>query len=236
VFAEIEKRFAGWKPGPEPAAANPVPAIEPFAESHGIVVAGDVKDITIMMMWRGPSVVADSVDGYAADVVSEILNDPDSEFQHHLVDSGLFSHVSIQYLSLAHVGPITLTATTTMDKLDGALTALGFELGTIGGQQYFSDADLGFATKRRAVDTAMQLETSDGMAQALAYWWSVAGLDHYFGYVDNLNARSTAELRAYANRYITRRPFVVGVLAPEANAPVIRAWLKQYIDMATVPQ
>jgi len=236
VFAEIEKRFGGWKPGPDHAAAHPVPAIEPFAESHGIVVAGDVKDITIMMMWRGPSVVADSVDGYAADVVSEILNDPDSEFQHHLVDSGLFSHVSIDYLSLAHVGPITLTATTTMDKLDGALTALGFELGTIGGEHYFSDADLGFATKRRAVDTAMELETSDGMAQSLAFWWSVAGLDHYFGYVDNLDARSTAELRAYANRYITRRPFVIGVLAPEANASVIRAWLKQYIDMSMGPQ
>jgi zinc protease len=236
VIAEIEKRFADWKPGPDPATAHPVPAIEPFEKPYGIVVSGDVKDITIMMMWRGPSVVTDSVDGYAADVVSEILNDPDSDFQHRLVDSGLFSRVSIDYLSLAHVGPITLTATTTMAKLDGALTALGTELGVIGGEDYFSDADLGFATKRRAVDTAMELETSEGMAQTLAYWWSVASLDHYFGYVDNLDARSRADLRAYANRYIVRRPFAVGVLAPEADAGVIRAWLKQYIEMSAEPR
>ena len=236
VIAEVEKRFADWKAGPDPATAHPVPAIAPFDSSSGIVVSGDVNDITIMMMWRGPSVVADSVDGYAADVVSEILNDPDSEFQHRLVDSGLFSHVSIDYLSLAHVGPIRLTATTTMAKLDAALTSLDVELGLIGNAGYFSDADLGFATKRRAVDAAMELETSEGMAQSLAYWWSVASLDHYFGYVDNLNARSTAELRAYANRYIVGRPFVVGVLAPQANTAVIRAWLKQFIEMSTVAQ
>lgn len=236
IIAEVEKRFAGWKPGPDPAAAHPVPPIEPFEHPYGLVVSGDVKDITITMMWRGPRVVADSVDGYAADVVSEILNDPDSEFQHRLVDSGLFSHVSIEYLSLAHVGPITLTATTTMAQLDGALTALSTELGLTGSEGYFSAADVGYAAKRRAVDAAMELETSSGMAQSLAYWWSVASLDHYFGYVDNLNARSTAELRAYANRYIVQRPFAVGVLAPEADAGVIRGWLKQYIDMSMVPQ
>jgi zinc protease len=236
VLAEVERRFADWKPGADPATAFPIPPIEPFEKTHGIVVNGDVKDITIMMMWRGPRVIADSVDGYAADVVSEILDDPDSEFQHRLVDSGLFSHVSIDYASLAHVGPITLVATTTRAKLDAALTALESQLGQIGNEGYFSDADIAYAAKRRAVDTAMELETSEGMAQSLSYWWAVTGLDHYFGYVDNLDARSTADLRAYVNRYIVQRPFEIGALVPVADAEVTRVWLKQYIDFATLPQ
>ena len=236
VFADVEKRFGGWKRGPDPATTHPVPAIEPFEKPYGVVVNGDVNDITIMMMWRGPRVVADSIDGYAADVVGEILDDPDSKFQHRLVDSGLFTHVSLDYASLAHVGPITLVATTTKAKLDAALTALGAELEKMGGEDYFTDADVAYATKRRALDNAMELETSDGMAQTLSYWWAITGLDHYFGYVDNLDARSTADLRAYVNRYMVQRPFAIGALVPAADAPVTRVWLKQFIDFTALPR
>lgn len=236
VLAEVEKRFADWKPGADPAAAYPVPAIEPFEKTFGIVVNGDVNDITIMMMWRGPRVLADSVDGYAADVVSEILDDPDSQFQHRLVDSGLFSRVSIDYASLAHVGPITLTATTTRAKLDVALAELEAELARAGTEGYFSDDELAYAAKRRAVANAMQLETSEGMAQTLSYWWAVTGLDHYYGYIDNLDARSVADLRAYVNRYIVQRPFAMGALVPAADAEVTRAWMAQYIEFWTLPQ
>jgi zinc protease len=236
VLAEIEKRFADWKPGPDPAKASPVPAIVPFDKPQAVVMSGDVNDITVMMMWRGPSVATDSIDGYAADVVSDILDDPDSRFQQHLVDSGLFGRLSISYSSLEHVGPITLVGTTTKAKLDAALTTLEAELERIGDDDYFSDADVAFATKRRAVDTAMQLETSSGMAETLGYWWAVTGLDHYYGYVDNLGSRSTKELQAYANRFIVHRPFVIGALTPSADAREIEAWLGQYIEFASVPQ
>ena len=234
IIAEIEKRFAGWKAGPDPVSLFPIPPIEPLTKPDAVVMSGDVNDITVMLMWRGPRVIADSVDGYAADVVSDILNDPDSQFQQRLVDSGLFSHVSISYLSLAHVGPITLVATTTRPKLDAALSALQGELALAGADDYFSDADLTFATRRRAVDTAMQLETSDGMAQTLSYWWAVTGLDHYYGYVDNLAARTTADLNGYVKRYITGRPFVIGALTPTADAALTRFWLKQYIEFSSV--
>ena len=233
MIAEIQKRFADWKPGPDPATTFPIPAIEPFTKSHAVVMSGDVNDITLMMMWQGPRVAADSIDGYAADVVSDILNDPDSEFQQRLVDSGLFSHVSISYLSLAHVGPITLVGTTTKAKLDEALTVLEAALSHIGDDGYFSDADLTFATKRRAVDTAMELETSDGMAQTLSYWWAVTGLDHYYGYVDNLGARTTSDLQAYSNRYIVHKPYVIGALTPTADAAITEAWLKQFIEFSS---
>ena len=236
IIAEIEKRFADWKAGPDPSVANPIPGMEPFDTRHAVVLSGDVNDITVMMMWRGPSVAADSVDGYAADVVSDILNDPESEFQQRLVDSGLFSHVSIGYSSLAHVGPITLTATTTKAKFDAALTALEASLEKIGDAGYFSEADIAFARKRRTVDNAMELETSSGMAQQLSYWWAVTGLDHYYGYVDNLSARSTSDLRDYANRYIVGRPFVIGALTPKADAAVTEVWLKQFIEFSTMAQ
>ena len=78
----------------------------------------------------------------------------------------------------------------------------------------------------------MELETSGGMAQTLSYWWAVTGLDHYYGYVDNLGARSTADLQGYVNRYIVGRPFVIGALSPTADANEIQYWLKQYIEFS----
>ncbi|MFL5560151.1 MAG: M16 family metallopeptidase [Gemmatimonadaceae bacterium] len=236
IIAEIEKKFADWKRGADPATAYPVPEIATLAKAHALVMNGDVNDITIMMMWPGPRVTADSVDGYSADVVSEILDDPDSDFQQRLVDSGLFSHASVQYLSLAHVGPITFVGTTTRAKLDIALTALSRELTMIGDSNYFSESDLAFAKKRRAVETAMELETSDGMAQSLSYWWAVTGLDHYYGYVDNLDARTTADLHSYVKRYIVQHPFVMGALTPDADAKVAQAFLQQFIDFSGLPQ
>jgi zinc protease len=236
IFAEVEKRFAGWKPGPDPATAYPVPELTPLAQSKAMVLNGDVNDITVMLMWPGPRVIADSVDGYSADVVSEILDDQDSGFQQRLVDSGLFSHASIEYLSLAHTGPITFVGTTTRDKLDIALTALSRELSMIGDPDYFSESDLAFAKKRRAVDTAMELETSDGMAQSLSYWWAVTGLDHYYGYVDNLDARTTSDLHSYVMHYIVRRPFAMGALTPSADAKMAQAYLQQFVEFSAVPQ
>ena len=236
IIAEVEKKFADWKPGPDPATTYPVPELNALTKSQALVLNGDVNDITVMMMWPGPRVVADSVDGYSADVVSEILDDQDSGFQQRLVDSGLFSHASIEYLSLAHVGPITFVGTTTRDKLDIALTALTRELALMGDDDYFSESDLAFAKKRRAVDTAMELETSDGMAQLLSYWWAVTGLDHYYGYVDNLDARTTADLHSYVKRYIVQHPFVMGALTPDADAKVAQAYLQQFIDFSGLPQ
>lgn len=236
IMAEVEKRFADWKPGADPATAYPVPEITALTKAQAVVLSGDVNDITVMMMWPGPRVTADSIDGYSADVVSEILDDPDSQFQQRLVDSGLFSHASIDYASLAHVGPITFVGTTTRAKLDIALTALSRELSMIGNDDYFSESDLAFAKKRRAVDTAMELETSDGMAQSLSYWWAVTGLDHYYGYVDNLDARTTADLHAYVERYIVQRPFVMGALTPSADSKITQVYLQQYLDLSSLPQ
>lgn len=230
VFAEVEKRFGGWQPGPDPATVAPIPAIAPLDSTHVLVMSGDARDVTIMMLWQGPRVVTDSIDGYAADVLSEVINDSDSRFQHNLVDGGLFSYVGMNYQSLEHVGPISLVATTTREKLDVALTALAVELPRLGDSTYYSDAELGYAAKRRAVRTALQLETSGGMSGSIGYWWAVTGLDHYYGYVDNLGARTRSELAAYANRYIVNRPYVVGALTPPNDGEVIERWLHQFVE------
>jgi zinc protease len=46
----------------------------------------------------------------------------------------------------------------------------------------------------------------------------VTGLEYYMGYVDNMAKRTTADLRAYAKKYIVAKPHVTGVLlSPQAR-------------------
>ena len=76
------------------------------------------------MQWQGPSVGQDPKSTYAADVFSDVLNDPRSEFQQKLVDSGLWQAVGVNYYTLNHTGPITISGQTSPEQLREALAAL----------------------------------------------------------------------------------------------------------------
>ena len=51
-------------------------------------------------------------------------------------------------------------------------------------------------------------------AHTLGFWWSVASLEYYMGYVDYMAQQSLEDLRAYARKYIVGKPHIVGVLIP----------------------
>ena len=231
VFAMAHHRFDGWKQRPDPFAANPVPPMAPLDSSRALVVAADVNDITIEVEWQGPSVPDDARGTYAADVLSDIVDDEDSDFQKRLVDSGLFHSAHFSYETLAHVGPITFRGTTTPDRLAGALTSLATELALMNEPAYFTPQALAVAKKRRSVQTVFELEEGATLAQTLGDWWSVGGLEHYLGYVDNLSACTAADLHAYVQRYLGSKPFVVGALAPAKYTPAVSQVLAQYIAL-----
>src|SRR6185312_14632359 len=92
----------------------------------------------IMLQWQGPSASLDPASTYAADVFSDVLNQPGSLFQKHLVDSGLFEAVGVNYYTLNHVGPITISGITSPDKLVRALAALNVELRHVNDPGYLS--------------------------------------------------------------------------------------------------
>ncbi|MFL5464650.1 MAG: hypothetical protein ACJ8AC_11515, partial [Gemmatimonadaceae bacterium] len=70
----------------------------------------------------------------------------------------------------------------------------------------------------RAVTSAFDRERASGFAHTLGFWWSVASLEYYMGYVDYMAQQTIADLRSYARRYIVGKPHIVGVLiAPQAR-------------------
>jgi zinc protease len=212
AFALARATFGAWKAGPDPSTAAPIPPIPPLAHDTAIIVEQSIGSVFVMLQWQGPSATKDPAATYAADVFSDVLNQPGSTFQRHLVDGGLFQSVGFNYYTLNHVGPITVFGQTSPQHLRAALAALREELQKVTDPGYFSADELNAVKRRRIIGTELGLERASGFAQQLGFWWAVTGLDYFFGYVDTMAKQTPADLKAYADKYIVGKPHVVGVL------------------------
>ncbi|MGI9091746.1 MAG: M16 family metallopeptidase, partial [Gemmatimonadaceae bacterium] len=186
IFAAAAEQLGSWKRGPEPFATDPIPEIPPLRSSDAVIAEAPVNAVTVLLQWQGPSVGKDPKSTYAADVFSDLLNDPRSLFQQRLVDSGLWQSVGVSYYTLNHTGPITISGQASPEKLREALAALDAEILKVDDAGYFDPEELEAAKQHRAVTSAFDRERASGFAHTLGFWWSVASLEYYMGYVDNM--------------------------------------------------
>jgi zinc protease len=218
AFEMAKAVFGDWKRGADPFSENPTEPIPPLTRDTAVIVEQPIGSVMVMLQWQGPSATKDAAATYAADVFSDVLNQPGSRFQRRLVDSGLFHSIGVNYYTLNHVGPITIEGETSPERLEDALAALREEIKKLDDPGYFSSAELNATKQHRIVGTLLGLERASGFAQQLGFWWAVTGLDYFFGYVDTMAKQTPNDLRSYAAKYIIDKPHVTGVLlAPEAR-------------------
>ena len=217
VFASVERQLGSWPRGADPFVADPIPAIPALTKNDAVVVEAGVGAVTVFLQWQGPSVGKDPKSTYVADVFSDVLNDPGSNFQQRLVDSGLWQSVGVNYYTLNNVGPITISGQTSPENLRKALAALDAEIAKFDDAGYFDPVELAAVKAHRAVSSAFDRERASGFAHTLGFWWSVADLEYYMGYVDNMAKQTVDDLRAYATRYIVGKPTITGVLIDPAS-------------------
>src|SRR5581483_3822829 len=76
AFALATKTFGGWPRGADPFKVDPIPPIPPLVHDTAVIVEQPVGSVLVMLQWQGPSAVADPASTYAADVFSDVLNQP----------------------------------------------------------------------------------------------------------------------------------------------------------------
>ena len=214
VFALAEKYLGDWQKGEDPFVAEPIPAIPTLTTSTAVYVERPVGAVTVMFQWQGPSVRKDPGATYAADVFSDALNQPGSQLQRRLVDTGLFQSIGVNYYTLNQVGPISIVGQTTPDRLKEAVAALQKEVERLAEPGYITPEQLAATKAERAVSTAFGFDRPSEHAHTIGFWWSVSGLEYYMGYVDNMAAQTLDDVRNYARKYIVGKPMVVGILLP----------------------
>ena len=216
VFALAERHLGSWERGADPFVENPIPPIKPLAGNEAVIVEEPIGAVLVIMQWHGPSVGKDPGATYAADVFSDLVNQPGSGFHQRLIDSGLFQSLGVNYYTLNHVGPISIIGQTTAPMLKAALTALEAEINRFSDPDYFTRAELDAVKTQRIVSSAFGRERASSFAQTIGFWWSVASLEYYMGYVDNMASQTAGDLKSYVDRYIVGKPRVTGVLiSPE---------------------
>jgi zinc protease len=171
-----------------------------------------VGSVSLTMRWQGPGVGRDPAATYAADVLSNVLNNSGSRFQKRLVDSGLAFNANIGYYTLNHVGPITVFAQTAPEKLLPLERAVLQEIGRLTDSTYVSPDELDAAQKQLGIRALYEREVPTDWAHTVGFWWSVAGLDYYRTYVPNMQKVTRSDLAQYARTYLQGKPFVAGVL------------------------
>jgi zinc protease len=218
IFAAARRLFGGWPRAADPFVTDPIPPIPPLQGYKGVIVEQPVNAVAVMLQWQGPGAHTDIPATYAADVFSDVLNQPGSRFQRRLVDSGLWEGILVNYYTLNHVGPITISGQVAPEKLREALAALDQELLEVAKPGYITAEAVDGVKRKRIVGTMFGLERASGFAHELGFWWAVTGLDYFFGYVDTMAKQTPDDLRRYATRYIVGKPRVTGVLlSPETR-------------------
>ena len=216
VFKLAEDVLGDWKRSDDPFTRWPIPPMPVIAKDTAIVIEQPVSAITVLIQWHGPSVRRDPASTYAADVFSDALNQPGSAMQKKLVDSGLWDGMGVNYYTLNHVGPISVSGQTSRERLKAALRALKIELTRFGDPTYIPRETLEEVKAQRSVSSAFGLERASELTHTIGFWWAVASLDYFMGYVDNMAKQSLGDLKHYADTYITAKPRVISILiSPE---------------------
>jgi len=219
-FRLAEEVFGDWPRGADPFA-EPVPDPPPLATSLATVVELPVQTVATIMRWQGPSVDEDPQATYVADLLIFMLSSADSRFQKRLVDSGLAFGVNFGYVTLAHVGPISITAQTSPDKILALRRAILEEVAHFADPDYVSDEQMSAAKSLMAINDLYSRESSRQLAHSVGFWWAVAGIDYYQDYISNIQQVSRDDIARFVHDYMIGKPFVTGVLiSPEARAEI----------------
>ena len=219
-FELARQVFGDWPRGEDPFV-TPVADPPPLSEAKAVVVEQPVNTVSVSVNWQGPSVTTDPEATYVADLLATALGNPTSRFYKALVESGLAFGVNFSYFTQMHVGPIAIQAQTTPDKALELHRAILAEVDKLGDPGYVTEEELAAAKAEVEVAQIYGREQASSFAHTVGFWWAVAGLDYYMGYVDGMQAVTRDDIAEFASTYMIGKPHVSGALIdPESRAAI----------------
>lgn len=223
IFKKVEQVYGSWKPsGFDPFVKWPVPEFKPIEKPDYFIVESKLSRVPIIRIdWHGPDTRTDVNSTYAADVFSYILNQNSSALKKALVQSGLALEVNINYLTLKHVGPITLFVVPNPGKIKECMAEVKKQLLLMDSDNYVTDEQIETAKQKLDIIRIRQQEVTSDFAEVLSFWWASASIDYFTTYGDRLNKTTRADIQTYVRRYIKNKPYCAGLLInPDLNAMV----------------
>jgi len=215
IVKKVAAIFGDWKPCDfDPFQKWPIPGFAPLnpADSLSFVVISPNAQVPVLQIgWHGPDTKNDVKSTVVADVFSYILTQKNSKFQKALVDSGYVLQAGINYATQQHVGPISLFAVPNPAKFKASFKVLQDQLNQFDAADYYTDEQLATAKIKLANQEKYGSEVTSNFAHTLTQWWSIASLDYYFTYIDEINKITREDINNYVRKYIKGKTCVKGL-------------------------
>jgi zinc protease len=222
VFRRADELYSGWAKGADALVKFPLVTHPPIRRSEVVLVQQPVQTFTAVLSWIGPSSVGPTARyTYAADLLGRIIRDRGSKFQKALVDSGACVSARLGWETERDQGDITLRFEAAEANADACVKAIQDELPKLESPDYFTDAEMQNAAQVLDVGQAKARESTESYAHSLTRWWANADLAYYATYSDRIHAVTRADINAYLDAYVLKKPLVFGVLESPALAKTI---------------
>ena len=234
VFDRTDALYTDWAKGADPFKKFPVARHPAIRKSVALSVVQPVQSYTGQVVWHGPSTVGKGAPlGYAADLLATALGEPSSKFQKALVDSGACVSAGFSWYTQKNTGPITLSFEAAPDRASTCVKAAFAELPKIAEPGYLTDEEMANAAHSIEIDRVRERERVSAYAHLLTFWWTVASLDYYRGYVDNVKKATRADIGKFMKDYVLAKPFVFGSLfSPEMAKSLTQEHLESLAGLA----
>ena len=225
AFKQAEQIYGDWKPSKVDAFKKwPIPEFKPLQKSDFFVIESKLTNVpAIMMNWHGPDTRNDLPATYAADVFSFILDQNSSKLSQALLDAGLALQVNVGYLTLKHVGPISVIVIPNPDKVKECYAEVQRQISMWDTDDYVTDEQIEIAKRKLEIRQVQEQEVTSDFTQTLSFWWASASIDYFNTYNDNLNKVTRADIQQYVRKYIKNKPFCAGLLINPAMKSTIRS-------------
>jgi zinc protease len=211
VFNIATSYFSAWASGSAPFPTYTPPSFPPL-KPQLIVREARVPDVSIQMVFRGPSIGQNDRDVHVAQYLMTLLRQPTSRFYSHLVDSGLVTGLGADYTNAMNVGPITFSIGAPREKARRAYEVLKQELREAARPGYFTAEDLDAGKQIIANRRLFEQDNSGSFGIYVApSWWSRASLDYYNEFSSVVSTITEADIVSFVNTYIVNKPFVLGI-------------------------
>lgn len=220
AFVMTQNIFGSWESsGFDPQVKFPIPEFTPLSSTDYFVNESAIAQTPLeMYWWQGPDSRHDSASTVAADVFFTILGMNSSKWQQALVDKGLASIASAQYLTSKYVGPVFLYLMPNPHKLKALNDEVLNQVKQWGNDDYFTDAQLEDAKQILRRTSIRQKEKPSRLPDALTSSWCSTSLDYFTDYDDNCQKITRDDIKRFVNRYISGKPYVAGmIISPAMN-------------------
>jgi zinc protease len=224
VFKLVQDIFGDWQASPfDPFKKWPVPEFKPLQKSEYFIAESNLANVPVIMIsWLGPDTRTNIPATYAADVFSFILNQNASKLSQSLVDAGLALQFDISYLTLKHVGPISLVVVPNPSKVKECFAEIKKQIALWDTDNYVTDEQIEIAKRKLDIRMIQEQEITSDFVQTLSFWWASASIDYFTTYGENLRKVKKADMQAYIRQYIKNKPFAAGLLVSPAMKSQIR--------------